>query len=220
MSPDIIEFLQDAGNVVLGAILGFAGATWSDWWKDRKKAQAMRTAIRRELRETAHRFLGMVYTLNQRHGGFNHELLQWMQPQIERYDGPNPREGMLAGVTGLLGQTDAQIATMAAHFRATMPPQFMPLEEPAYTAASVGAIHDLEPDYSARVLDILAHIRMLNDARENGLFHTRLTFTPGLSEANHESARQGVDNAEIMMARRARIIIDKITALEDRYPEK
>jgi hypothetical protein len=96
MSPDTIEFLQDAGNVVLGAILGFAGATWSDWWKDRKKAQAMRIAIRRELRETAHRFLGMVYTLNQKHGGFNRELLEWMQPQIERYDGPNPRDGMLA----------------------------------------------------------------------------------------------------------------------------
>jgi hypothetical protein len=61
---------------------------------------------------------------------------------------------------------------------------------------------------------------MLNDARENGLFHTRLTFTPGLTAANHERVRQGVDNAEIMMARRARIIIDKITALEDQYPEK
>jgi hypothetical protein len=44
-------------------------------------------------------------------------------------------------------------------------------------------------------------------ARENGVFHTRLTFTPEHSEANHRSAQQGiVDNAEIMM----------IAALDDR----
>jgi hypothetical protein len=224
MSPDTIEFLQDAGNVVLGAVLGavlgFAGAAWSDWWKDRKKARAMKAAIRRELRETAHRFLGLVYTLNQRHGGFNRELLQWMKPQIERYEGPNRREGMLTGVTGLLGQTDEQIAAIAEHKRATMGPQFVPVEEPAYATASIGALHDLEPDYASRVLDVLAHIRMLNDARENGLFHTRLTFTPDLSEENHRNAEQGIDNAEKMMANRARIVIDKITALEDRYPEK
>jgi hypothetical protein len=219
MSPDTIEFLQDAGNVVLGAILGFAGATWSDWWKERKNASAMKVAIRRELRETAHRFLGLVYILNGRHGGFNRELLQWMQGQIARYEGANPREGWLSGVSGLLAQSDDQIAALAAHLQATTGPQFFPLEEPVYTRASVGAIHDLEPDYASRVLDILAHIRMLNDARENGLFHTRLTFTPGLTEENHGHARQGVDNAEMMMARRARIIIDKITALEDRYPK-
>lgn len=220
MSPDTIEFLFDAGNVVLGALLGFAGATWSDWWKDRKTARAMRTAIRLELRETAHRFLALIYTLNKRHGEFDRELLEWMKPQLERYEGPNPRDGMLAGVTELLAQPDAQIAAIAAHFKATMGPQFVPLEEPAYATASIGAIHDLEPEYASRVLDILAHIRMLNDARENGLFHTRLTFTPGLSKENHQSTRQGVDNAEIQMARRARIVVDKITALEDRYPER
>jgi hypothetical protein len=219
MSPETAEFLRDAGNVVLGAVIGFVGAALSESWKDRKKARAMKDAIRRELRETAHRFLGLVYTLSQRHGGFDREMLEWMKPQVERYQGPNPRDGMLAGVTGFLGQTDDQIAAFAEHMKARMAPQFVPHEEPAYTTASIGVIHDLEPDYAARVLDILAHIRMLNDARENGLFHTRLTFTPGLSEGNHDSARQGIDNAEIMMARRARIVIDKITALEDRYPE-
>ena len=95
MSPDTIEFLQDAGNVVLGAMLGFAGAAWSDWWKDRKKARAVKIAIQRELRVTADRFLGLVYMLNRRHGGFNRELLEWMKPQIERYEGPNPSDGML-----------------------------------------------------------------------------------------------------------------------------
>ena len=142
----------------------------------------MKAAIRRELRETAHRFLGLVYMLERRHGGFNRELLEWLLSQTERYEGPNPREGMLTGLRGMLGQSDDQLYAMAAHFQATMPPQFVPVEEPAYTAGSVSAIHDLEPDYARRVLDILAHIRMLNDARENGLFHTRLTFTPGLSE--------------------------------------
>jgi hypothetical protein len=118
----------------------------------------------------------------------------------------------------MLGQTDAQIAVVAAHLKTTPPPQFIPREEPAYTTASVGAIHDLDPGYAERVLDILAHVRMLNDARENGICHTRLTFTPGVSAENHKTAMEGVDNAEILMTTRARIVVDKITQLEERYP--
>jgi hypothetical protein len=60
---------------------------------------------------------------------------------------------------------------------------------------------------------------MLNDAREKGLSHTGITFTPGLKEESHKSARQEVGNAEIMMARRAHRGREA-HGLEDRYPEK
>jgi hypothetical protein len=219
MSPDTIEFLQSAGNVALGALLGFAGATWSDWWKDRKRARAMKGAIGRELRETAHRFLSLIYTLAGRHGSYNRELLEWMKPQIDRYEGPNPTDGLRTGVTGLLAGSDAAIAEIAAHKRTTTPPQFIPREEPAYTAAIANSIHDLNPDYAVRVLDVLAHIRMLNDARENGLYYTRLSFAGDLTEENHGKAVWNAEQAEGMMLQRARIVIDKISALEDRYPD-
>ena len=45
--------------------------------------------------------------------------------------------------------------------------------------------------FSHAIPSIIAHIRMLNDARENALFHLRLTFTPGLTQDNHTRAMQG-----------------------------
>jgi hypothetical protein len=220
MDTETTKRLLDIANVVVGAMLGFGSAVGAETIKGRRRTKAMKRAIRRELRDTAHRFLGLVYTFSQRHGQFKRDRLIWLRDQFRRYSGANPSQNSLAALDGLLAQTDEQIEEINRHFQATMPPQFTPREEPAFVAASVADVHDLGPEYASRVLDILAHIRMLNDGRENGLFHTRLTFTPGLSAENLASARRGIDDAEKSMLHRAMIVVDKITLLEDMYPDK
>jgi len=206
--------LKGVVNVLLGWILGLGSATFTQWRRDRKKALATKRAIRRELRETAHRLLSLVYILSQRHGMFDRALLEWMQPQIERYEGPNPKDGMLTGVKGLLSNTDAQLAQFAKAIQGTVPPQFVPFEDVPYTKVAIANLHEQDPEFTVRALDVVSHLRMFNEARENGLHYSRLTFAPGLTAENHEKAMWNALQAEQTMTKRARIIIDKITELE------
>ena len=213
------DLVWDVINIVLGWALGLGSALLTQRWNERRRARAVKRAISRELRETAHRLLALVYRLEGRFGGLDRELLEWMHPQIQRYAGPNPKDGMLAGVTGLLHSSDAEILQVARQLQATTPPPFIPAEEARYTASVVGQLHDLDPEYAVRVIDVLSHLRMLNDAREDGLYYHRLTFTPGLTEENHETAIANVDRGQKQMAKRARIVIDKITALEEKFQD-
>lgn len=75
--------------------------------------------------------------------------------------------------------------------------------------------NEFDAAFSERVLDILSNIHIFNEIRDNGLFYQRLTFDSGLGEANHNTVLQNADMAQHQLSKRARIIIDKITALEE-----
>jgi hypothetical protein len=170
------------------------------------------------MKEIAHRLLVIVYRVEARRGGLNRALFEWMLPQIERYAGPNPKDGMLSGVKGLLTRSDAELAALAAREKGTATPRFWPSEDAPYSSAALAQAHDFNPDYAVRVLDILSHLRMFNETRENGRFYARLTFTPGLTEENHGKAVVNADGADAEIALRARVVIEKITALDEKYP--
>lgn len=209
---------EDAFNVVLGAVLALASSGGAGWLKGRQRDREMRAAIRKELRETAYRLLAFVFTVGRRHGMFDRELLMWMKEELERYSGSNPSQNVLAAVNALLAQRDDTLATMRAHLQSTTLPQHVPREDPAYTNASVASLHNLGEDYASRVLDVLAHLRMFNEARDYAEFYMRVTFTPGLSGDDQDSAQAGIDNSEKSMLNRAKVVVGKISLIEDLYP--
>src|SRR6266851_114940 len=196
MTPAITELVKSMSSVTLGWALGIGSALIIERRKKRRKAKAIQIAVSMELREVAHRLLGIAYKIEARLGGVNRELLEWMLPQIQRYAGPNPRDSLLASVGGLLQATDADLAKLAAYEQAHTPPQFLPQQEASYATAVATEAHDFDPDYAVRLLDILSHIRMFNDTRESCLFYTRLTFTPGMTDENHRTLIQNVDAAD------------------------
>ena len=217
IDPATADWLRDIGKIALGWILGLGSTSFTEWHRSRKRRRETKTAVSRELRETAYRFLVLVYTLEGRSGTFGRPLLEWIRPQIEQYAGPNPKDGLLSGVEKLLTETDQDLARFANHLQTTTPPQFVPRFDVPYVTGAVPQLHSCEPEYAVRVLDVLAHIQMFNEARENGLHYLRLTFVPGLSRENHEKAMWNVTEMETQMARRARIIVDKITELEGAF---
>jgi len=219
INPAMVEFLRNVASVILGWALGLGSASYTEWRKGRKRARAIKIAISLELREIALRLLMLAQLLERRTGGLNRKTLEWMLPLIQRYAGPNPKDELLAGVEGLLRSSDAELAQLAEHLQKTTPPSFIPHQEVSYTTTAVGQLHDQDPEYAARILDILSHIRMFNDARENGLYYLRLTFAPGLTDANHQKAIANVLQTEAQLAKRARIIVEKISSVEDKFPQ-
>jgi len=217
MAPWVAELIRDTTGVILGWALGLGSALLVDWRRERKTVTAIRIAISRELREVAYRLIGIVYTAEAHRGRLNREVLEWLRPHVERYAGPNPRDGLLAGVSGLLNRPDAELAQMTAYKRATSSPKFYPREDAPYTEAVVAQAHDFKPEYAVLVMDVLAHLRMYNEVRENELHYTRLTFVPGITEENHALAVGNAEQSEDQLSRRARIIVDKITQLEEKF---
>jgi hypothetical protein len=220
MSPWVADLINKWGGVVLGWGLGLASTPVVEWRKKRKTVCSRKIAISREFREMALRLVFLIYAVERRQGRLNRELLEWMRPQIQRYGGvgPNPSKNFLAAVEGLLKRSDDELAQFAAYEKSNTPLHFFyPREEASYATEIVVQAHDFEPDYAERLLDILSHLRMLNEAREDGLYYHHLTFTPGMSAENHKAAIQNVSGAGEQIAFRARIIVDKITALEQKY---
>ncbi len=138
-----------------------------------------------------------------------------MQPQIERYEGPNPKDGMLAGVRGFLSLNDEDLGKVTAHYRQSTPPMNLHTEELGHLMVSINELLEAEPACAHRALDILAHVRMYNAACEDNQHYIRMTFTPGLTDENHGKCVDNVNRAEDVASKRARIIIDKVTGLEE-----
>lgn len=218
MDPWAVELVKDLAGVLIGWALGLGTAVFVESRKERKRIRGIKAAVALELQEIAHRLLLGVFKTESRCGTVNRELLEWMLPLVQRYAGPNPKEGVLAGVAGLLKRSDEELAALAAHEKATTPPQFWPREEAPYTSIAAAQAHDLEPEYAVRLLDVLSHIRMLEDLRENQMYYSRLTFAPGITDENHEKAVRNADAAEEQRGKRARIIITKISKLLEDNP--
>lgn len=214
MAPWVADLIRDAAIVILGWALGLGSALLVDWRRDRRKISATKTAVSRELRELAYRLVCLVYMAESHRGRLNREVLEWLRPQVERYAGPHPKDGLLGGVSGLLKGSDAELARAAAH-GASLSPQFYPSQEAPYSEAAAAQAHGFDPDYAVRVLDVLSHLRMYNETREQEVHYSRLTFAPGITPENYERAVRNAVQAEDQLSRRARIIVDKITKLEE-----
>lgn len=148
-------------------------------------------------------------------GTINREFLEWVYPHVQRYSGPNPKDGILTGISGLLSCSDEELKALSAHERETSSSVYWPFIGATYSAIAINQAHDFEPEYTVRVFDILSHLRMFNDIRENGLAYNRMTFEPGLSEENLRRIVKNADDSDLNLQKRAQIVIEKITELEN-----
>jgi len=90
--------------------------------------------------------------------------------------------------------------------------------EAPYTTFALSEAGGFEQDYSGRLLDILAHLRIFRDVHEHYVYYQHLTFEPGVSGENHERAVGTARESSQRLSQRARILIDKIIALEENRP--
>jgi len=179
----------------------------------------MQRAIAVELRELGNRLLAIVFKTEEKFGGLDRGLVQWMSPLVEKYEGPNPKEGMSGALAKLREVSDEQLAEYCARKKAeALPSLFYPQLDAPYLKAAVADLREFQPDYSQRILDILANLQILSDIRSNVLYYQRLTFTPGVTPENHENAIYLAAEGSKEHSKRAKIIVDKIAALEQGYP--
>ncbi len=205
------------GEVVLGWALGLGSAFIVDAWKSSKRASASKEAILRELDELAYRLTGVVFKIEAQTGRLDADLLKWLQQSTARYGGPNRMEMLPVGFDRMLKASADEIDALNTFMKAQAKSSFIPAEEAPYAASAMSAAHEFNPDFALAVSDVLSQLRMFNEARENGLRYTLLTFEPGLSDVNHTLVVQNADSSEAQVSNRARVTVDKISCLRDDF---
>jgi hypothetical protein len=157
--------------------------------------------------------LGVVYAFESRTGGLDRKLLEWSHTQGKRYS--DPERAWMEGVSSFLKSTEEELKKVATHLRESTGPQFVPLQTAIYASTAVPHLHEHDQNFAVAVLDILTHLGMFNEYREHWVYYFQLTFTA--VGVNHDMAVDNVDTAEANMSHRPRIIVDKISKLEDQF---
>ncbi len=214
---NILALALSLTPVIVGGVLALSGNLIIERSKEKRKLRAVKTAVSNELREVAYELLGTVYQIARKSGGFNRDLLEWMLPRARQYEGPNRSESLVLIIENLLKETDEVLAKISAQARVNVPATYCPRPEASYTTVAAAQAHDFDPDYAVDLLDILSHLRILNDEREASIYWTRLTFVPGLEDENHDRANKNASVSDEQIAKQARLIIDRITKLEKQY---
>jgi hypothetical protein len=204
-------------TVVLGWALGLGTALLLDWKRNQQKVSAARTAMLAEFDEIAYRLIGVVFKLDLQHSRLDRKRLEWLGVASDRYKGLNRLEGLPDRFSEILATPEAELAQVNALFKAIGKSSFIPEEDAPYATASIAQAHDFEPAFAVSVMDVLSQIRMYNEVRENALRYTVMTFETGLDKANYDLILGNADAADEQLAKRARIIVDKIHELRTQY---
>lgn len=210
MAQSIAEIAQANVGVVLGWALGLASAGILGWRKTKKRDSAARAAILMEFDELAYRMAGVVLKVESQAGRLDRPLLEWLETATDRYSGPNRVDLIPSNLAQMLKTPDADLKRLNAVLKAKPKSAFYPAEQAPYATATVAQAHEFEPEFALAVMDVLSHLRMYNEVRENGLHYTFMTFEPGLDLANHVRISQNAESADLELSKRARAIVDKI----------
>lgn len=196
---------------VVTAFLGWVVTLFVGWARERHRRAAVERAVRTELQESAYRCALTVFAIGRDHGTLNRAALEWVLPEITRYAGPNPSAKVKSHVEQLLALPDESL-TAFLRSQERRGPSHLVEEVVVYTPAVLKELHDLSPRFAAGVLDVLAQIRMFNDAAAVvHRFHEHAA-TAG-DDAHAVSLLATSRHAEAEAASRARQVAERIAAL-------
>lgn len=218
MDQSTADVVKTFGGVALGWLLGIGSSAWDDWRKARKKRVEMRRAIAVEMNDLRDRLFGVIFSTEKKFGTLNRAVIAWLLPLVQKYTGPTT-QGIVGALNALQNLSEIELEQhLANQQQQAIPSLFYPQMEAPYTAIALSEAGGFEPDYTGRILDIVAHLRIFRDTRENYIYYQRLTFEPGVIDENHEKAVANAEQSSQLLSQRARILVEKIIALGENCP--
>jgi hypothetical protein len=208
-------------TLVLGWLLGILGTRIiSQIEKNSRRNEITKGAIS-ELKTTRIMVALIRYSLTQKYGILNRDLIHWLKRIVDDYHGPCLERSIITEAVDKFSQlNDDQLNQLDKHAKLSMfgkegeASSIKKINCPFLTS-KIGEISAFNVDIQTNINELLFQINIFNQEVERSLFFFDKTFDSALSPANHEVIRTNVHRALEGVMRRSRRIADQITELID-----
>ncbi len=196
--------------LLLGWLLGLISPIIVDVIKRRRERVEIRASLKTELTELRYRLACVVHFVEMRFGEANRDLLLWLKPIIESYEGLNQSDNILKLINSQLELSDEQILAVCKHGKAAaegalnLKKYTIPLLESKYSLLSA-----YDTSFQNRMFEISTHMSMLNEDVDQARYYFQLTFNE-MSDDNHERVVNNLIDSYLSYSNRARIIVNHI----------
>lgn len=209
---------EEVGTVLyvfLGWLLGLLTAPIADRINKHCQRREIERGILTELKELEVKLVGVVYLVAYRSGTITRELVTWLQTHIEEYAGVHPSDEAVGTINRLSVLSDEELAANLSHLALrgygrglTLKKHQTPLLD-----SKVNSLIVFNEGFQNRVLEIKGQINTLNEEVDLARFYLEKTFD-SLSEENHQTVSQNLDDCYKQISAMARRIVDHISKLE------
>ena len=124
--------------LILGWLFGLLGPIVVWKIQTQRKAASVRAAVGYELAELKHRMVLAAYALNQDHGIFDREFLNWVHAQVSSYRGVNDKTRFMEALDSLLADTDENIRKLSEIGRTPAKGKSVPYARVPYLESPIG----------------------------------------------------------------------------------
>ena len=212
----------DTWEKVLFLFLGWLLATLSpiiaDAIRRRRDTKEVKGALLAELGELKYRMVVASYYANMRFGSIDRAFLQWLRGVVAVYRGPAPAENLLKALDMQLSLSEQALSALLASERSqgksglTLKKYAVPLLD-----ARLAVLTSLPTSIQVLLLEVRAHLRMLDEEVDDARYYFQLTFDPKVAGTNRQAVEQNLENGYRQYGDRARIVAEKIAKLEQAW---
>ncbi len=204
-----LEFL------LLGWLLGLFSPIIVDAIRQHREITAVKTALKTELEELRFRLACVVYRVAMHYGNIDRVLLEWFKPILSGYTGTNPAARVLSSVETQLELPEEKLKEYVKHATETekegltIKKYLVPLLDSKFESLS-----KFDSAFQRNLVEIGAHLHLLNEEVDEARYYFRLTFDSGLSTENRSVVHENLGNAYRNYSTQAKLIANIISRMK------
>jgi len=202
--------------VFLGWVLGMVSIWITEGVKNWKNRVETDRAIQTELNELRLKLLCSIYLLRMRLGTFDRNLLNWMVPLIERYQGSHVPDPIVARLQDLAALDDARIQDAVTVHAQSTSQQGLTLKKYTvpYLEAKMSQLGTFSEPKQSALFSIKAHMDLLNQEIEAARRYADKTFDSTITTDNHAKILNNVMTRYQYAAEGAETVVHLINKLD------
>ena len=199
--------------VLFGWLLGILSSVIISHINDCRMSNKIKTVIRNELIELQHRLVLVAYLFNLDYGEINHEFLRWVKNHLSSYEGINKDEVHEKLVDSFLEMSENNLHELIASQRDVTEAKSVKHARIPYLVSQLHNIGSFSSNEQSMLLEILEHTRIYNETVDEARELFSMTFDEGITGINREIVEKSLREKYIQLARRSRIVVERVDAL-------
>ncbi len=199
--------------IFIGWLFGLLGPTIIDVIKKQGQKREIQAGIKSELIGIQYLLASAVYSINNRFGTLDKNLLSWALHIFKKYDGVYADSRLLEAIKSQLTLNEEQLAALGKTMKSGESRALILRKHATpFLDYHIGNLSMFPLSFQSPVLEIKAQLRLLNDRIEDSYLYFRMTFEPNIGSNNYDAVRQNIEDCYKSIAEKSRTIavfIDK-----------